>query len=134
ARSLLQAVLQRSPADVTARTYLRNTHWGRARVLGQLGKHTEAIADWDKAIELSPAAEQTRCRLARSLALVQGGQAAKAIADAEAVLKAGVNKARDYYDLACVYSLGSAAEKAKDGPLAEQHAARAVELLKQAEA
>ena len=49
--------------------------------------------DWDKAIDLSPAAEQQGVRLQRALTLARAGQAIKAIADTEAVLRHAFERA-----------------------------------------
>ena len=54
----LTAVYEQDRRSVAARQFLRNSHWNRAMAYDRLRKFAEAIKDWDKAIELSPRAEQ----------------------------------------------------------------------------
>ena len=48
----LEAVLAREPRLVQAREFLCNSHSGRAHALDDLGRHAEAIRDWERALEL----------------------------------------------------------------------------------
>ncbi len=54
----LTAVYEQDRRLVQARQFLRNSHQNRAIAYDRLRKFTEAIKDWDKAIELSPSEEQ----------------------------------------------------------------------------
>jgi serine/threonine protein kinase/tetratricopeptide (TPR) repeat protein len=47
-----------SPRPDNATEYLRNAHWDRANALGQLGKHADAVKDWQHAIKLDQGAAQ----------------------------------------------------------------------------
>ncbi len=49
----LSAVLAHDARLTTARLFARNAHWGRAEALQALGRHAEAVKDWDRAIELN---------------------------------------------------------------------------------
>ena len=121
------------------RTMLRVTHKTRALLLAQLGRQAESVPDWDRILELDRGTTPKEDRFGRLSALARKGDHARVVAEAEA-LAAGA-AGGDLYDLACVYSLASAAVR-KDRGLsseeqkerAEQYAARAVELLKQAHA
>ena len=77
----LTAVYEQDRRLVQARQFLRNSHWSRAMAYDRLRKFTEAINDWDKAIELSPAAEQPQFRAARATSRLQAGQVAEAVAE-----------------------------------------------------
>jgi serine/threonine protein kinase/tetratricopeptide (TPR) repeat protein len=64
----LGEVLGKDTLLVTAKEFLRNAHWGRARALDKLERYAEAIDDWNRAIQLDegPNRQQFRLELARS--------------------------------------------------------------------
>jgi tetratricopeptide (TPR) repeat protein len=120
---------EREPQHEEARRFLRNTHAGRALAFAALGRHTEALQDWDRAIALSQEPEaQRRARASRTLALVHIGRTSEAVAEVALLTKSPGWTAAQLYDFACVCSLASG----KDAANRESHAARAVELLRQA--
>jgi tetratricopeptide (TPR) repeat protein len=124
----LAPVHQAEPRAVTTRLFLRNSHWGRAEAYDQLQKYAEAVQDWDRAIELSPPAEQPRLRANRATSRLKAGQVAKAVAEVEELTKASNWNASQWYDFACVYAVAS-------GKLADkkqEYADRAMELLREA--
>jgi tetratricopeptide (TPR) repeat protein len=130
-----RAALAADPNDMTARLYLWNAHRGRANALTRLARHGEAAQDWGRALELAAGPARPFLRLQKALALAHAGDHAQADAEADAEADA-LAEAKDVnagtlYDLACVYSLSSAAVKS-DAKLADRYAARAVELLRQA--
>jgi serine/threonine-protein kinase len=134
----LRPVLAQEPRLVTARLFLRNVHWGRARALDRLGRHPEAVADWEQAIALNDdKPHEGGFRLQRSLSLALAGQHVEATAAVEKLLQPGNADNSTLYDAACVYTL-AAAQAAKAAPphtsslRAEQYARRAVRLLHQA--
>jgi tetratricopeptide (TPR) repeat protein len=53
-QQLLEKCLAQEPRDATARHYLCNVHFCRAKALEQLQRYAEADANWAKAISLSP--------------------------------------------------------------------------------
>jgi hypothetical protein len=53
----------------------------------QLRKSSEAAADWDKVIELSPPVEQVKFRAARANSRAQAGQVAEAVAEVAELTK-----------------------------------------------
>jgi serine/threonine-protein kinase len=143
ARSIhtLEGVRQREPGFVLARYSLGRAHSGKAEALSRLDRHGEAIEAWDKAIELveGPPAEQAR--LARAVARARLGQHARAREEAALLASKVPLPGTMLYHLACVYArcTESAAKdprlsEGERGKLAEQDAARAVELLNQAQA
>jgi tetratricopeptide (TPR) repeat protein len=115
----------------------------RARAQGRLGRHAEALQDWDRVLELNPnPVLRPMERLERTLALARTGDHARATADAEELL----HFAADGHFAAIVYSTAAtvhavaARAAAADAALpgseraarAERYAARAVELLRKA--
>ena len=49
----LTAVYEQDRRLVQAGRFLRDSHWSRARAYDRLRRFTEAVNDWDKAIELN---------------------------------------------------------------------------------
>jgi serine/threonine-protein kinase len=131
----LEPVLGAEPRMVRARHSLRSAHRERARAWTRLGRHAEALRDWDRALELEPGPDRNDLRLQRALTLVQLGEHIRAAAEAEDLAQAKGLTARNFYDAARVHARVSAAVgKDTAQPPAERHAARAVELLAQARA
>jgi serine/threonine-protein kinase len=122
----LEEVLNRDQRHTTARLFLRNSHQGRARTLGQLQRHGEAAKDWERAIELDDGRQWPYFRLQRAVSLARAGEHEPALRQAEELLRQEKLAATTLYDLACVHALCAAASKQ------EEPAARAVELLRQA--
>jgi serine/threonine protein kinase/tetratricopeptide (TPR) repeat protein len=136
ALAVLEAVRQREPNHPTARIYLRNTHRGRAEVLTQLGRHAEALQEWDRALELEAGLQRNQFRLYRARTLARLGEYAQATAETDEISKGKDGSGATSYDLACVYALASAAARkdsrlpsAEGDRLSEQYAVRAIELL-----
>jgi tetratricopeptide (TPR) repeat protein len=126
----LDPVHAAEPRLVTARQFLRNACLGRASALTRLRRFADAANDWDRAVALSDAAERPRLRLGRAVEYARAGASDRAVAEADAL--ATPDAAADtLYDAACVYALAVAAVQAGT-PSTDRHAARAVELLRQA--
>jgi tetratricopeptide (TPR) repeat protein len=134
---VLQQALDRTP-DVRAREFLRKSHANRAVALGRIGRHAEAVPDWDRAIALDEGPQRPTDRLLRACALAHCGEGTQATREATEVLQASIPGADLLYEAACVYALVAAhAEKAPRPPQtsslrAEQHARRAMALLRDA--
>ncbi len=64
----LEPVLAKESRLVQARQFLRNSHWGRAQALDALGRHAEAVREWERALELDDGhdTEFLRSKLAES--------------------------------------------------------------------
>jgi tetratricopeptide (TPR) repeat protein len=129
--TVLRQVLDTDLQDATARLFLRNAYWGRARTLTQLSRHAEAAKAWTHAAELDQGGMKTFFRLQRALSLAHSGDHAVAVAEANALAEAKNGQALILYDTACVCALASSSLKG-DTKLAERYASRAVELLRQA--
>jgi tetratricopeptide (TPR) repeat protein len=48
----LEPVVSKEPRLTDARDFLRNSHWGRALALDDLGRRADATRDWERALEL----------------------------------------------------------------------------------
>jgi predicted Zn-dependent protease len=93
-----------------------------------LKKCTEAIKDWDRAIQLSPPAQRGELRASRARSLVLAGQVAEAVAEIADLTKASNWPPVQWYNFACVYAVASGRVPDKK----QEYADRAVELLRQA--
>src|SRR5262249_2306014 len=82
---VLGTVLARDPRQAVAREYLRNAHWGRAVVLDRSSRHAEAVADWDRVLELENGPNRTVFRMQRALSLARAGEPARAAPEIEAL-------------------------------------------------
>jgi hypothetical protein len=138
---ILEPVWRREPRLNAARRYLRNSHWGRARAWTRLGRHAEALPEWDRTLELEAGALRNSFRLQRALTLAHLGNHSQAVAEADDLAQGKDLRGDTLYDLACVYAVSSAAAQ-KDASLphadrerlAERRAGQAVELLAKAQA
>jgi serine/threonine protein kinase len=123
---LLDPVVARDPA-ATARRFLRNVHWDRANALGLLGRHADAIKDWQRAIDLEGPSDGDYLRLFQ------------ATARAELQLQAlvpgpnGATSAAPFFDAARLFARAAAAAGASDEEGLQNHySGRALKLLEQA--
>ncbi len=121
---LLQQVHQKHPLEFRAKEYLRNSHHGRAQAFDRLQKYAEAVNDWDRTVEFSPPAEQPNFRAGRAMALLQAGRVAEAVAEVAELTKAS-STTRQWYELACIYSVASG----KIADKKQEYADRAMEFL-----
>jgi tetratricopeptide (TPR) repeat protein len=126
-RTLTATYEQDDRLDV-AQQFLRNSHVGRARAYDRLKKHAKAVKDWDRAIELSPKAEQPPWRAYRATSRLKAGQVAEAVAEVAELTKSSTWNALQWYDFACVYAVASG----KSGNKKQEYADRAMVLLQQA--
>jgi serine/threonine-protein kinase len=136
--AVLDPVRQRDPKDPRARSYLRNARLMRAQALGGVGRFAEAVQDCDQAIELEGAGSHEMSRMMRAMLAVQGGDHARAAAEATALSERASSWGL-LYEMARVDALAARAvtrdtalAKADRDRLAGEYAARAVELLRRA--
>jgi hypothetical protein len=94
-------------------------------------RFSEALGDWDRAIELDDGRYRRELRLRRASNLLQLKDDVRAVADAAAVAESPEASPEDLYNAACIYSLASGLASA-DGARADSHAGRAVHWLRQA--
>jgi tetratricopeptide (TPR) repeat protein len=122
----LTAVYQQDRRLDVAKQFLRNSHWGRALSYSRLQKFAEAIKDWDKAVELSPGAEQAGLCAARATARLNAGQVDEAVADVAELTKSSSWPASQWYNFACIYAIASGKSVQRKSAYAD----RAMELLR----
>jgi tetratricopeptide (TPR) repeat protein len=120
----LNRVLARAP-ETEGQRLLRHTYRSRAIALTQLGRHAEALADWDRLLELD-GLRKSGPRWQRLRTLARLGMRGEAIREAARLAGKGRPTMRVVYDLACVYALCAQAHED------ELDATHAIALLHQA--
>jgi serine/threonine-protein kinase len=132
----LDAVLRREPRQSVAREILAETYGGRAVALTGLGRHAESLRAIDRALQFAAAPQRDRLRLGRAAALARAGDHARATAEANALAQSKRLRGDTLYDLACVWSVASAAARRDTklptpdrDQLAERYTSRAIALL-----
>jgi serine/threonine-protein kinase len=126
----LEGAMSKLGGEVTGREFLRESYRGRAQALAKLGRYSEAIGDWDRALDLDDGSAGPSIRAGRAKTLVEAGEVVRASAAAEELLKTGTLNGDVLYDIACLFSLANA--KAKEPAQAERYAGRAVSVLREA--
>jgi serine/threonine protein kinase/tetratricopeptide (TPR) repeat protein len=129
--STLVKALGEDAQDVETRQWLGNSHEGRAGALDRLGRHAEALLDWDRAIELDEGPGRNTVRMGRAASLVRSGQVIQGVTAAESMLQSPHLSEGAIYVGAAVFSLASAATR-RDAKKSDAYASRAVLLLRQA--
>jgi tetratricopeptide (TPR) repeat protein len=124
----LTAVYERDRRSVQAQEFLRNSHSGRAKAYDGLHQYTEALKDWDRAVELSPPQMQPGLRAGRATTRVNAGLVDEAVADVTELMKLPGLPAPILYDFACVCAIASG----KRADQKQQYADRAMDLLRRA--
>src|SRR5262249_30109014 len=112
-----------------ARNYLANCYNNRAILLDHLGRHADAIPDWDKAIQLAsgPAIEP---RWRRAMSIARSGDHVRAASVAEEMVGGSLPPA-DLVRVAGVFVVNRDYVKF-DTEVREKYAVRAIQLLERA--
>ena len=134
----VESIRLQSPQLVLVTDILRNAYWQRAETFRRLGRYAEAVDDWEHVLQFlgREVGLERHFRVQIALDLVRVNPAA-AVEELQQTLPANFTDApqptdgEDCYNAACVYSLASANEQ--DAEKRERNAARAVELLRQAQ-
>src|SRR5262249_27856673 len=82
ASGTLEGVLRQQSRHRTAQDFLRNVSTGRARAFSLLGRHADAVRDWDRAIELAAGPLRAQFGCVRAHALARTGDLARALTTA----------------------------------------------------
>jgi serine/threonine-protein kinase len=135
------ALLQKHPRQVEAASCLVHVLAERADVLAGLGREAEALADWDRALQLDNGQFRDLLRLNRAVILAQLGDYGAALAEVETLGDNRLALGASYMAAADVYAMASAAVR-KDLQLpetdrnqrAEHYATKAVQLVIKARA
>jgi serine/threonine-protein kinase len=114
--ALVEDELRREPHDTTLRYNALNLHGSRANLLGSLGRHGEAVADWDRVIELNDdPADRFAYGFLRVMTMVRTADYSRGIRDVEELLRGRPDptplSGEDLYNCACIYGLASAAAR-----------------------
>jgi serine/threonine-protein kinase len=118
--ALLERATTQEPANAYARGALGSDHAGRALALVKLGRHQDALPEYDRALPLLEPPQQLSMRVNRTIVLAYLGQHARAVDEAQAVIvdAGGAVPAGLSYDLACAYAVALTAAR-KDKKLSE---------------
>jgi serine/threonine protein kinase/tetratricopeptide (TPR) repeat protein len=127
----LTPVVKRHAELASARQFLRNSHFNRARVLSRLERFAEAMPDWDHGIELDDSKDRPMFRMWRAWTLAHV-EPEKAVAEAEDVVKDDKVPPTVIYFAARVCARCASIVNGADRR--ERHAATAVAQLQQARA
>ncbi len=142
--ALIDDALESEPNESVLRYDALNLHGSRANLHASLGRHTEAVADWDKVIELNDdPVNRISCRLMRILELLRTKDYARGVAEALAVSQQQSDSrtlaGADLYNYGCIFALASVAAKADNRldhaerrRLAQSYANTSLEWLKRA--
>lgn len=143
-KSFDQAIETLTPLLRTEREapgYLGNAYRGKASTLTKLGRYSESVASWRRALELETGSNRALVLLNLACALGRAGDHAAAVAEAEQLEKNQASRGTSPYHLARIYSLASLAV-ARDSALpetdrnkqADRYAGRALDYLGKAAA
>ncbi|MCI0463836.1 MAG: tetratricopeptide repeat protein, partial [Gemmataceae bacterium] len=134
----LEPIVKKEPGGAAARTTLRNARWGQAETLSRLGRHQEALPEWNRALVLDTGDRQGMLRLGRFVTLAHLGAHEPAAQEGQVLGTVKGLPGFALYDLARGYAVCAAAVRRDDklpagerDRLAERHGARALELLTQ---
>ncbi len=125
---ILEPIVTREGRHAFARRCLCTSRANHAQALDWLGRHAEAVPDWDRAIALDDGSRIGIFKSRRALSL---GDHAQAVALAQEQARAKGVKNKTLYKCARVCALASAAVK-EDSSLRERYAEQAVEFLRRA--
>ena len=137
-------MLQSEPNESVRRYDALNHHGSRANLHVSLGRHIEAVADWDKVIELNDdPVYRISCRLMRILELLRTKDYARGVAEALDVSQQQSDSrtlaGADLYNYGCIFALARVAasadsrlDHAERRRLAQSYADTSLEWLKRA--
>jgi len=134
----LSTALARDAADAEARKFLLNSYRGRAKAFTALERYDEAIADWDRVIELDVHGSEPPL-WERVFVEVQSGEYASATVKAQELARGSNATGRTHYNAARALARASAAAlrdetrpELERQKLADQYAGQALEFLRAA--
>jgi tetratricopeptide (TPR) repeat protein len=128
----LEDAFRRDERVAKVRESLCVAHWTRAITLAKLERFSEALTDWDRAVEIDDGRYRQQLRLQRASNLLRLKDYGRATADAAALSDAANATAEEIYNAACVYALAAQLARPADAPAADSHAREAVRLLRRA--
>lgn len=139
----LEGLQQPVAQDTTAQLFLCKAHWDLAETFDRLQRHAEAVDEWKRAMDLGTEQYRPSIRLGFAFSLAGGGDHARAAREANRLIDQAAEQpdGPDFYDVARVFSLASAAaanddlrDEQRRTKLVEDYAAKALNLLDRARA
>jgi serine/threonine-protein kinase len=127
--AVLEACRKQDQNQAQVRLLLCTTHWHRAEALTILGRHSEALTDWDRAIAMSSSGAELY-HLHHAASVARSGRIQEALDTAER-FAAGATSGPLLVALARLHAIAAAG--LPDPTQRERHAVQALELLEQAQ-
>lgn len=134
--AILQAILEHNPEHADAEYWVSLAHWGRALACESLGRHADALKDWERALEFDQGANRAQFLLRVALAFTFLGEHHGPAGEADNLSRAKDNQSETLYDLARIYARASTnvmtderLSQADREKLAESYAVRSIEML-----
>jgi serine/threonine-protein kinase len=128
AQRVLHPLHVRLPHLERTKRFLLNVHWSRARTLTDLGRHAEALPDWERAVTLCAPIQRDHLRLRRATSLLHLGQPSQALTSA-----AEIDLARTPpVELAHLAAAFCASTRSADSALRQRLLQRALSLIRAA--
>jgi serine/threonine protein kinase len=135
----LESVLKKEPRHTDAQHGLGLAYSQRAVIASDLGRYQEVVSNLDRALQLDSEEDKLSLRVRRARALAYLHEYARAVAEANQVAKGGFAGGNAFYDLACLYSVASAAARedtrmpaSERDRLAGEYTRQAIEYLRKA--
>ena len=119
---------EKSPKLAVVKLYKCNAHKGRAEALDKLNRYSDAVKDWDKAVELAERGLSPRSRAMRAVSLLKAGRTEDAVTEVFVLTKLKGWDPAVLYNFACIYAVAGAKKKTDQ----EEYALRAIALLRRA--
>jgi tetratricopeptide (TPR) repeat protein len=116
----MEDLLRKEPGYSQGRIELLRLHGARAQAREGQGRFAEAVADWDRVVELAPDGDRPRYRFRHALARLRAKDCQAAVEEADELAAAPGCTSNLLYNLACIYSLAGQADKAV-GALSKLH-------------
>jgi tetratricopeptide (TPR) repeat protein len=125
---LLSPLHLQNPLEENSKQFLLRSYWGRARVYARIGKHSEALMDWNRSMELCPKSQLSHFIADRAYTKLKLGLVVEAVKDISVLRKRLGWSDEQLINFACIYSLASVKIIDKRTEYAEE----AVELARKA--
>jgi eukaryotic-like serine/threonine-protein kinase len=105
---LLEALLKEKGRNVWAENSLAVGHFNKAETFTLLGRHEEALKEWDKTLPYDRPQDRDETRIKRAGTLARLGRIDEAVKDALGLVGKQTAKGATFYDAACIFALASA--------------------------
>jgi tetratricopeptide (TPR) repeat protein len=131
----LGPILAKEDRYVPARDALRDAHVGRARALDRLGRHAEAIKNWEQAVNLADGRQRAELQLGRAISQAyMSGNHSQALTESETLAKEADGPTLERLGRVCALASALGPQPSTTRSFHEEYAARAVALFRQAAA